>query len=95
MFNVFDLFAKNTVLLIVVTQVYELVIWRKYINERNDLYNNTFLFQILPQRLWYLYINEIGGFRHRSNIQQGTAQASSGIPFHFLSDPENPDCVTI
>jgi hypothetical protein len=46
-------------------------------------------FIVLPQTLSCLYSNEIGGFGHRSEISQGTAGPSSGVPFHSFSDPEN------
>ena len=50
---------------------------------------NTCPFTVLPQRLSCLYSNEIEGFGNCSNISQGTAGPSSGVPFHSLSDPEN------
>ena len=64
-------------------------IWSWYINENYALHKNTCPFNILPQTLSCLYSNEIEGFGHRSNISQGTAGPSSGVPFHSLSDPEN------
>ena len=64
-------------------------IWSEYSNENCVLLKNTCPFHVLPQTLSCLYNNEIGGFGHRSNISQGTAGLSSGVPFHSLSDPEN------
>ena len=64
-------------------------IWSQYINENCVLHKNTCPFNVLPQTLSCLYSNEIGGFGHRSNISQGTAGPSSGVPFHSLSDPGN------
>ena len=64
-------------------------IWSQYINENNVLHKNTCPFNVLPQTLWSLYSNAIKSSWHRSNISQGTAGPSSGVSFHFLSDPEN------
>ena len=64
-------------------------IWSQYSNENNVLPTNPCPFIVLPQTLSCLYSNEIKGFEHRSEISQGTAGPSSGVPFHSFIDPEN------